>query len=286
MTAAYLVIAHRDPAMFRRLAAALPEDARILAHIDARADAEPFKVGCQLVTFLRERLSPNWGSWTLVEVAARLLEAALGDASVTRCTLLSGQCYPILAPSALATWQAKPLDRLQIVSAPNIEWGKDAWRFERRWSGSGFRNPDSLFTNVSTSLTRHFGARRDPAAALAGRDLYAGAEWWSFTRPTAEYAIYTIRNDATLTQYFSHTLCPDEAFWHTVVANHVGVATLACGPTYTKWEVGAHPTPLTSEDLIRETHRGRFAFARKFTSEQAELLDFVDHLRQAQPSKP
>ena len=198
MTAAYLIIAHRDPPMFHRLVAALPADAAVYAHINAQVNEEPFKVGCPSVTFLAERLTPDWYSWAMVEVTARLLELALADASVTRCTLLSGQCYPILTPSALATWQAEPVDHLEIVSAPNPAWGKHAWRFERRWSGSGYRDSHPLFVHASIELNRRFGRRIDPSIALNGRGLYAGSGWWSFTRPTAERARCTSPATTTL----------------------------------------------------------------------------------------
>ena len=146
MTTAYLVMAHRDALMFRRLVAALPETASVYAHIDARVDVKPFEVGCPSVIFLEHRLSPNWASWTIVEVATLLLEAALRDTSVARCTLLSGRCfYPILSPNALTAWEEDPLRAInRWCPAPNPKWGKEAWRFERRWNTTGRRKPDSL----------------------------------------------------------------------------------------------------------------------------------------------
>ena len=36
MTAAYLIVAHRDPVMFQRLVAALPNDAPAYAHMNAQ----------------------------------------------------------------------------------------------------------------------------------------------------------------------------------------------------------------------------------------------------------
>lgn len=284
MTAAYLIMAHRDPAMFRRLVAALPEDASIIAHINARVDAEPFKMGCPPAKFLDRRLSPNWAGWGLVEVTIRLLEVALADPNVTRCTLISGQCYPILTAAALAVWQDEPVDRLEIVSAPNADRGKPAWRFNRRWRRRGFHNPDSLVAKAANVATRWLGPRRDPAAALGGRALYAGSTWWSFTRSTAEYALDVAHNDGAMRRYFSHVFAPEEAFWQTALAPHLDFANIGCDPTYCKWDGGAHPAPLTSEDLIREASRGRFAFARKFSSNEPELLDLVDRLRQTQPS--
>jgi hypothetical protein len=284
MTAAYLIMAHRDPAMFRRLVAALPEDASIVAHVDARVDAERFKMGCPSVTFLDRRLSPNWAAWGLVEATTRLLEVALADPNVTRCTLISGQCYPILTPAALAAWQDEPTDRLEIVPAPNAALGKPAWRFDRRWRRRGFRNPDSLVAKAADVATRRFGPRRDPAVALGGRALYAGGSWWSFTRPIAEHALDVAHNNVAMRRYFSHAFSPDEAFWQTAVAPRLDFANIGCAPTYCKWEGGPHPAPLTSEELIREASGGRFAFARKFSSDEPELLDLVDRLRQTQPS--
>jgi len=284
LTAAYLIMAHRDPAMFRRLVIALPSDASLIAHIDARVDAEPFRTGCDSVTFLHHRLSPNWGSWGLVKVAVRLLEVALADASVTKCTLISGQCYPILAPSALRAWQDEAVDHIEIVSAPSAEWGKPVWRFERRWSSRGFRNPHSLVARTAGALTRQLGQRRDPVRALGGRSLYAGSTWWSFKRSTAEYALDVAHHDKVLTAYFSHVFSPDEAFWQTAVANQLDFTNLAYPPTYTKWDGAAHPAPLASDDLIREFSLGRYAFARKFSSDKHELLDLVDRLRETPPS--
>jgi hypothetical protein len=284
MTAAYLIMAHRDPPMFRRLVAALPEDVSIVAHIDARADAEPFKMGCPSVTFVEPRLSPNWASWGLVEVPIRLLEVALANPNVTRCTFISGQCYPIVSAAALAVWQNEPVDRLEIAPAPNADRGRPAWRFNRHWRRRGFRNPHSLVAKAAHVATRRLGPRRDPAVALGGRALYAGGTWWSFTRSTAEYALDVAHNNDVMRRYFSHVFAPDESFWQTAVAPRLDFARIGCEPTYCKWEGGPHPAPLTSEDLIREASNGRFAFARKFSSNEHELLDLVDRLRQTQPS--
>jgi len=282
MTAAYLIMAHRDPPMFRRLVAALPGNTSIIAHVNARADAEPFKMGCPSVTFVDPRLSPNWGTWSQVEVEIKLLEVALADPNVTRCTFISGQCYPILSAAALVAWQNESVDRLEIAPAPNADRGKPAWRFDRRWRKRGFRNPDSFVAKVLEEATRKFAPRRDPAVALGGRALYAGSSWWSFTRSTAEYALDVAHNNDAMRRYFSHVFIPDESFWQTAVAPRLDFANIGCEPTYCKWEGEVHPAPLTSEDLIREASNGRFAFARKFSSNEHELLDLVDRLRQAQ----
>jgi len=279
VTAAYLILAHRDPAMFHRLVGSLPPDALVYAHIDAQSDLGPFSSCPRDVCFLSDRLKLNWGSWTMVEATTRLLEAALGDATVSRCTLLSGQCYPILAPSALVSWELAPVDRLELVPAPNAETHKYAWRYERRWSGSGYARPHSPAVVVSSALNRRFGRRLDPLTPLAGRRLFAGTAWWSFTRRTAEHAAEVARTDLALTRYFAHTYCPDEAFWQTAVAQFLDPSSVECEPTYAKWLGGSHPAPLSPEDLIREARSGRFAFARKFSSDQTDLLDLVDRLR-------
>jgi hypothetical protein len=216
----------------------------------------------------------------LVEVTIRLLEVALGDSNVTRCTLMSGQCYPILSAAALAVWQDEPVDRLEIVPAPNADRGKPAWRFNRRWRRRGFHNPNSLVATAANVATRWLGPRRDPGAALSGRALYAGSAWWSLTRSTAEYALDVAHNNVVMRRYFSHVFAPEEAFWQTAVAPRLDFASIGCDPTYSKWEGGPHPAPLTSEDLIREASCGRVAFARKFSSNEPDLLDLVDRLRQ------
>lgn len=118
----------------------------------------------------------------------------------------------------------------------------------------------------------------DYERVLTGRQLYAGAAWWSLTRPTLESAMRLLATDHALRRYMRSIACPDECAVHTAVgailderaAAGTARTTTRRGSTGTRPTSDGlgpmpHPEPLTPEGIQRARNEGWW-FARKFES--------------------
>ena len=100
---AALILAHDDPAMVRRLIAAL-DGVDIFLHCDSKA---PAAVVAEMTAGAgpRVRLVPRhrtaWASWSLVEAELAGLRMALEHSAAEHLIVLSGSCYPLVSVAEL-----------------------------------------------------------------------------------------------------------------------------------------------------------------------------------------
>lgn len=279
---AFLVTLHHDAPMAGRLTARLSEAGVVHAHVNARVDDGPFRAFCPQARFTSRRYPIRWGSFSLVEAVLDLAARALADPDVTRLTVVSGQHYPIVPSHVLA--DPPPGDRIALHPAPDPARGKPAERFSQRFYAAP--EPGSWRFVAGNALARRL-PRLDYAAALSGRQLRAGAMWWSLTRRTAVDLLEAHHREGRLRAYFERIACPDESYIHTLVgdvlarrATGVGGAAALPPPaetTFVPWDGFRHPAPLTP-DALRAAAAGPYWFARKFTSADLDLLDLADDL--------
>jgi hypothetical protein len=94
---AYLILAHGEPAMLRRIVSALQCDgAAFYVHIDGKVGQAPFLRALQDFEHVRfvEPVRVQWGGFSLVEATLRMMALA-HEHGADRFTLLSGADYPI-----------------------------------------------------------------------------------------------------------------------------------------------------------------------------------------------
>ena len=110
MKLSYLIIAHQQPELFKRLLhKLLLGESEIFVFIDARADIDLFMINSERVHFLKNRFVINRGGFSQTQAMIRLLEFSEKSKS-DFFVFLSGQDYPI-----------KPIFKLEdfLTSNPN-----------------------------------------------------------------------------------------------------------------------------------------------------------------------
>ncbi len=277
-THAFLLIVHNDPLMFTRLARHLQRYGAIYVHVDAKEDIKQYQHLVPDAIYMEERTNVKWGSWEIVDVSVRLMNLALANSSTERLTLLSGVHYPLITPSQMKSDSRVRGDIIESRPAPNQPDGsKSEKEYERRWVR--LLRPNSQAHMVAQFLVnRVWYLGRPPkwrnVAPLTG--MRAGSGWWSLTRPTSEYMVRRIQNGGPLIEYFKKIMVADEKIFATLFGE---LTQLQCqdGTTYVSWRSrSAHPDPLQLSDLIEAQAEGKFWFARKFNSQNTELLDYLD----------
>jgi hypothetical protein len=276
-----LILAHRLPWLFERLAASLAPHFAVIAHVDASAEVDPFRVGAVEIMDKRHRI--RWGSYAMVAAALDLLRHGLKNENLGTFTLISGDTFPVSAPAAIAELLGQRHDRIDsnIVqpTSETLERIRNVYLPDTRLGelrpGTHFlhRHLDEDLTEVFAEAER---ARRERPEFLASHRYAKGSQWWSLTRATAEKIVELAENDRAFVDAFRFSAIPDEAFFQSAMVKLGLHETAKPGLVYAKWDTV--PAPYTFEatgdaELLRSQPR---PFARKFGDNSGGLIQRVE----------
>lgn len=122
------------------------------------------------------------------------------------------------------------------------------------------------------------------------RDLvpYGGSSWWALSRKACEYVAAFADREVEVVAFFKNTVCPDESFFQTVLANSPFESRVARNLTYADWSRGGS-SPATIDEshlaFFRATSSfdsgdvygaGEMLFARKFGDDSGTLVAELD----------
>lgn len=309
MTAAYIVLSHRQPAEIARLVAALralsPSAHVFVSHDDRRYPCPQFTDPQVHVAAHGE--ASDWGSWGLVVATLKSFDWALATVDPDIVVLLSGQDYPV-----------RPLEGLEQQLRESRGWvggvmplvrrrswlpDMDLRRYAYRWASAGWIRGDRLPEPVAgavTFLRKALFAAVAPVALYdsrlgkigirwgrqftADRPCYKGLQWMAVHRSLLDRMLEQTRPGTDLWKAFRHSLVPDEAFLQTALAR-MELPQPGPGLSYCDWGWTTRPDSpkvLHLEDLPAIVAAGT-PFCRKVDHESGvDLLDALDvtsHLR-------
>jgi len=294
LTAAYVVLAHDDPHMLRRLLGAL-EGAPTIIHLDARVDLQSFervaRVGAlENARYASIRTPVNWGGYSAVRTMLSAGDELGREVSRNdHLVFVSGRCYPL-----------RPVREFYDFLARS-EWRQHCRAYDLKAAGQWHLDRIALrhgFDGFSTRLGRHGTLRRrltrrllkeanrlSPRLTTALRPV-AGSQWMALTTEcfneareataSAEYAI------------FLNSFAPDEMAIQTFVHNsRWSLETRFLGAEQSgDFKVSSYPNfhaldpkmiGSVSSESVRAALPDQF-FARKFDSIRDEaLLNRIDH---------
>jgi hypothetical protein len=148
--------------------------------------------------------------------------------------------------------------------------------YERRFFRS--RQPNGAWARVKNGVMNRVFYYHRPLnwkAVAPPHGMRAGEQSWSFDRDFAQYCVTQIRSERPLITYFKQIVCSDEKVFATLYGEFTGEIGLE-GTTYSKWAGGPHPIPISREDILAALERYPFWFARKFSSSDVSMLDWLD----------
>lgn len=274
---AFLILAHDNESLLRRLVDRVAPLGPVFVHIDAKTKTAEWRLdefGC---TFLSTRVPVYWGDWSMVEATTLLLEEALSYPSNSRFTLLSGSDYPIFSNEEIQRKACGAGNLIASRKAPNMPDGsRPEVDYRRRFYRSA--NPTGPWAVIKNGFMNRVVYYRRPldwTSVAPESGMRAGEQWWSIDRSFAEYCVSQIRSSRPLIDYFKKIVCSDEKVFATLYGEFAREIVLE-GTTYTKWTGGSHPDAITRDDIVAVQATGQFWFARKFRAVDSDILDWLD----------
>lgn len=281
MNIAYLILAHDSPRHLGRLIRAISsKSSSIFLHVDARSEMRLAEGDLSSVKLTRERVPVYWGDYSQVDATLALLRTAMTDArEFDYFVLLSGSHYPLrdaadierffernagaefISAAPMGAPHSKPLSRLDIYRA---------------------RPTDPLAIRAAVGLSRicHCPPRRDHRAYLGDIVPYGGCTWWALSKAACAHINDFSENETRIVNFFKHTRCPDESFFHTIIANSPYKSQIQSSLTYCDWSMGgASPEFITEKHLeIFRSERRTSLFARKFNDLAETVVAEIDRM--------
>jgi hypothetical protein len=217
---AYLVLAHNDPIHLERLVKAIDYKAHIFIHLDKKTKIDRYLhiADINSVDFIAEREKVYWGGFSQVKAILNLIKAALKKTALenfTHLVFLTGSDYPIKPVSAFYDFLKSNRNR-QFIKFINLK-EETPWRLTNYWFMDPFQPflDDSLFRRLLQKLF-HLGVTRKP---LSNVSPAWGSGNWAMTPECAAFIIQYLEQNPAYLNFYKYAHCPDEHFFHTIVAN-------------------------------------------------------------------
>lgn len=273
----FLILAHEDGAMLRRLVRRIAPIGPVYVHIDAKTDMSEWQCEDLPCVFLPKRVPVYWGDWSIIEATTLLLENALADRSNSRFTLLSGSHYPIISNEEIEKRARDAGNLIASRSAPNmLGRSRRESDYQRRFYRT--KKPNGTWSRLKNGFMNrlvHYRRPLDWRSVTPNTGMRAGEQFWSIEREFAEYCVSQIRTSGPLIDYFTRIVCSDEKIFATFYGEFAREI-VPEGTTYSKWAGGRNPVAISRDDIESALAIKQFWFARKFASSDSEILDWLD----------
>ncbi len=255
MDIAYLILVHTNPNQVARLLSKLKDD--VFIHVDKKAKLKNFCYRKDNIIYIKERISINWGGYTMVEATLNLINAAYKKKKYDYYILLSGMDYPIKTAESLK-------DYLSIGYPCNyIEYekiNKDNYWCSQRYMKYKIFDKNTLMRRIIQKIFDFLPVRRKPYKNLT---MYKGSQWWCLSNEGIQYILNYINNNKSVLSYFRHTHIPDEMFFQSILLTGRDLKIENNNLRYIRIN-DYHPDILKSNDYDKIIKAENKFFARKF----------------------
>lgn len=314
MKICFVVVAHHQPRMFRRLMHNIGSaDADVVVHIDKRADLAQFLMfDSSHVHFVEKRRKVHWAGWSQTRTLCETLEHAIAVSDAEYFIFLAGTDFPIKRLELLSDLleDLRPLNLLNHKPLVKGTWGY--WRIQRyslidlKTSFISMKSPNdpqvgrlrkfmgSLIVEAEKRMKAHL-----PPRNTRWINFYIGSNRWCLNRQTVRYVVDYYRSSASreLRNFLRLSDSSDEIFFQTAImasphgAHCVGyddvkeildgrIPPIRSGKGvfhYVDWNSEReNPAILDDRDFDALVQSGKF-FACKFTDDRSmSLVDRIE----------
>lgn len=291
MKIAYLILAHRNPRLIKRLIGRLScEDSAFFLHIDAKSPIDEFlSAQGPNVHFTERRVAVYWAEYSMVTAILTLIEQAIAaPQQFDYYILLSGSDYPLRSREYIHDFfrRSSGTEYISLAPIPTSDAGVPLSKITRY----AVPSTQPLLNRVVRAAARLGLANRDYRRHLGALTPFAGSTWWSLTREACLHMLNFARENPDFCRFFEHTITPDESFFHTILGNSSFRPNIRKSLMYDDWSAGSmHPSVITPGHLDAFDAcdqvtlpdwfgDGELLFARKFSDDGADLLDRLDQI--------
>lgn len=295
MEIAYLILTHNTPSHTKRLIRSLSSDSStFFIHLDKKTpqkDYEQLENEVNLY-FTQKRISVYWADFSQVEAILALIEEAFNSPKkFDRYVLLSGADYPIRSVEEIEGFFNENRDKefINTLKMPCNAGGKPIERITeytpRRINGKIIYNVQRVLRKIGI-----IKRTRDYKEVFKELQPHGGDTWWALTHDAIECILRFVKLRPQVYEYYKNTVCPDEGFFQTILANSELSSAITTNLTYADWSKGGdNPALITDSHLSKfkseyfsDDYLGdrRLLFARKFSEDSDGIISKLDIQRQ------
>jgi len=276
MKLAVLLQCHKNPHQINVLLEAMKHpDITFFVHIDKKSNIGSKLFERKDVVLLPEskRIDVQWAKISQVDATINLLDFAQKSGKYDYYWLCSGQDFPIQSSNRIIRYLVDNAgcDFIELFPSMNnglyhgCNYDKRNELFFPDWilgNGSIRRILKRLYVEITGGYNHTFSwAKRNPVDNMK---FYFGSCWMCLSKRTTDWILEYIRVHPEYYNFFSHSNCPDESFFQTLVMNSPFAKARRDYLHYVEWIEGkSNPKVLTCEDLPKLLESGKL-MARKF----------------------
>ena len=310
----YFITAHHNPDQLRRLVAALlraSPQGEVLVHYDPAGPSLPPNAFADEV---RVHLVPapmrvRWGDFSLVDAFLAATTWARAHVAFDWLIWISGQDYPLAPLNGFETdlavapydgylrhfpafghagWPLREGDHRYLYRYWNLpsfpqyyllpKPAKRGLGVVRRWFNlnQGWIVLKPRYRDNPAKL----GLRRRRTPFSATRPCYAGWTWLNINTRALDRILQFAQSHPEYVAYYRHTYCPDESFFHTILANEPDLKIKNTPLRHVAWEerlFPTHPRTITTGASLDAALASGMPFGRKFdATTNSACLDLLD----------
>ncbi|MBV9962981.1 MAG: hypothetical protein JO072_12105 [Parafilimonas sp.] len=266
MKVAFLILAHKHPKQLQRLLDALQHpEFDFYIHIDAKADAEPFKylIDNKTIFFVKKRTKIYWAGYGTIQATINgLKEISLPDYDYVN--VISAQDFPLKPAGEIYNYI---LERkgTEFITCHSFEEWPVAPRVQKyhfiNWQIPGKYRLEKIANLILPK-------RKFPLDhKIVGR-----ANWFTITTKAAKYILDFLDQNPKVIKYYKYCWGADEFIFSTILYNSSFHDKIADNLIYVDWSSGtAHPKILTVDDYAAMKSSLKL-FARKFDADTDPVI--------------
>lgn len=280
MKHAFLIIAHDNFSVLRRLLAALSHpDVEIYLHIDAKVKSSlPIDKENPHLHILLNRVDTRWGDISQIETEYALLETAFKDGGYSFYHIISGTHFPLMPIDQILrifdTMEGRVIFHNLCMSSRHQEWFKvRSYNFLTRHYGYGpevMRRACQVINRFSHDIQRSFKIERHKQLSF-----HKASNWASLPEDAVRLLI---EKKPLVLKVFKYSFCGDEYFAPTILMASDLRDRIINYDKYLELEMGeANPRVFCIDDYENLVGSGCL-FARKFNDDNLDLVERIQDL--------
>lgn len=261
MSHAYLILCHTPPYHIATLAACHPEH-HYYIHYDLKCSMTKldFLRNLANVHILSNRVSVNWGGFSMILATLNLFQAALSHPHNRYFHLMSGDCAPLATAETIEAEFAQYGNNTLFLQCENVPHLRYRLRFSAPHADTTWQR--SFIGKILTKIMQ-LADKIVPSQQMA----WQGSQWFSADR-TALQMLF----DASLgepSDYFAKKLVPDEHFFQYIVTELLPETChfINNNHRFVRIPVGGNHADFLSLDELWAAQRNGAWFARKVSPE-------------------
>ncbi len=271
MNHAYLIMAHNEPELLRRLVCALDDyNNDIFIHWDKKSKITIDMLGLLTTKsklYFIERRNCYWGGYSQINCEIQLLKKAISEKNYDYYHLITGADLPIKPISEIHKYFEENSGK-EFIGYDNV--ANKSKNFLNRIDGYYFR-----FNILGRNIMDKFGIGKllsRVICVIKGKRriddmIYMkGSVYFSITDALARYVV---RNEKEIKKRYSFTRCADEIFLQTLAYNSSFCKNVTgYGQHYIDWSRHGSSPPIIDEGYYEILKNSNKMFARKFSYER------------------